>query len=130
MTDAILILFLIALTAVFIYGVRRSWLRSAHLTKRIATYADHPRDPAVIDVIYEDLQADSRLRRLLEKHDATRDDISAIYHKLLQWGNFKKRRHFIPISSFYFVGSLSYLLQHKDEDAKTITMKMLNYFHI
>lgn len=130
MKNALLILFLVALTVFFLYGVRRSWQRSAHLTKRIAAYADHPHDPAIIDLIFGDLQQDRRLRRLLAAHHATKEDIARIYQKLLQWGNFKKRRHFIPISSFYFAGSLSHLLQHKDDDAKTLTMKMLNYFHI
>lgn len=130
MTNIILIFFLAALTVFFIYGIRRSWRRSAHLAKRIAAYADKPHDPSIVDIIYKDLQQDSRLRRLLEKHQAKKDDIAAIYQKLLQWANFKKRRHFIPISSFYFTGSLSYLLKHKDDDAKKITMKMLNYFHI
>ncbi|BEU87630.1 hypothetical protein TAMA11512_10940 [Selenomonas sp. TAMA-11512] len=130
MANFILLLFILALTIFFICGVHRSWQRSAHLTKLIAEYAEKPHDPAILDIIYEDLQRDSRLNRLLKKHNATKEDISVIYHKLLQWGNFKKRRHFIPISSFYFKGSLSYLLKHKDADAKTITMKMFNYFHI
>ena len=84
----------------------------------------------LIDRIYDYANSDFRLKKLVKKHQATRDDFMIIFEKLIYWGNFKKRKRYLPVNSFFFYGSLSYLLEHKDDDAKKLTMKMMNYFHI
>ena len=53
-----------------------------------------------------------------------------LFQKLLLWANFKKGRRFVPISAFFFAGSLAYLLRNKDAEPKRLAMKMMNFFHI
>lgn len=130
MLNTFLLFLLAALCILFILQMRRSLKRSTLINHLINEYIERPEDPALIDAIYTHCLADRRLRRLLQKHGATREDIEKLYQKLLLWANFKKGRRFVPISSFFFVGSLSYLLRHKEEDAKKLSMRMMNIFHI
>lgn len=96
----------------------------------IREYEHNLHDPVLIEKIYSYCMSDWRLRSIMKKYQANPGDIKAIYEKLLIWGNFKKYSRFIPISSFFYTTSLKYLLKHKDGDAKKITMKMMNFFHI
>lgn len=130
MLKTLLFFLFAALCLLFVLQMRRSLKRSTLVNNLINEYIDRPEDPALIDAIYAHCLADRRLARLLKKHGATRQDIEMLYRKLLLWANFKKGRRFVPISSFFFVGSLSYLLRHKDEDAKKLAMRMMNIFHI
>ena len=96
----------------------------------INTYEHDLENPKLIDEIYAYCQQDWRLRRIVEKNQAQREDFQQLYEKLLLWGNFKKGRRFVPISSFFFTTSLDYLLKNRDGDPKKLTMKMMNFFHI
>ena len=60
----------------------------------------------------------------------TRTDVEMLFQKLLVWANFRKGRRFVPISSFFFAGSLAYLLRNKDAEPKKLAMRMMNFFHI
>ena len=68
--------------------------------------------------------------KIREELDNILEDMEKIYQKLLLWGNFHKGRRFVPITSFLYVYTLNYLCQHKDGDAKELTMKCMNFLHI
>ena len=66
----------------------------------------------------------------MKKYQISPDDIEALYQKLIIWGNYRKGRRFVPISSFFYVYTLEYLIKNKNEDAKKLTMRCMNFFHI
>ena len=88
------------------------------------------KSPQLIDEIFDFITKDRRLSLIIKKYNADKNDIKALYKKLLIWGDFRKYNRFVPITSFFYAGALDYLLQHKDDDAKSLTMKMMNYFNI
>ena len=130
MADYIWAVFLAALILVFWWSMRRSLRRSTVTNRLITEYMDKLQDPALIDEIFTYCQQDWRLRRIMKKYEARQEDFKIIYDKLLLWGNFKKGRRFVPISSFFFTTSLEYLLKNQEGDPKKLTMKMMNFFHI
>ena len=83
----------------------------------------------LLDKMYDYGCHDFRLKRIIEKYHATRQDYEDIFDKLFHWANFRKRRRYIPINSFFFVSSLEKILKHKDMDSKKLTQKMMNHFH-
>ena len=83
----------------------------------------------LLDKMYDYGCQDFRLKRIIEKYHATRQDYEDIFDKLFHWANFRKRRRYIPINSFFFVSSLETILKHKDIDSKKLTQKMMNHFH-
>ena len=130
MTNIILLLCLILLVLLFILQMRRSLRRSTLVNSLINEYIDHLDDPALIDTIYAYCTSDWRLQRIMKRYDGTRTDIAMLFQKLLVWTNFRKGRRFVPISAFFFAGSLAYLLRNKDAEPKKLAMKMMNFFHI
>ena len=130
MTNIILLLCLILLILLFILQMRRSLRRSTLVNALINEYIEHLDDPALIDAIYAHCTSDWRLRRIMKRFGGTRADIEMLFKKLLIWANFKKGRRFVPISSFFFAGSLAYLLRNKDAEPKKLAMRMMNFFHI
>ena len=130
MTNIILLLCLILLVLLFILQMRRSLRRSTLVNSLINEYSERPDDPALIDAIYAYCTSDWRLRRIMKRFGGTRADIEMLFKKLLVWANFKKGRRFVPISSFFFAGSLAYLLRNKDAEPKKLAMRMMNFFHI
>ena len=130
MTNIILLLCLGLLTALFILQMRRSLKRSTLVNSLINEYSERPDDPALIDAIYAYCASDWRLRRIMKRYGGTRADIEMLFQKLLVWANFRKGRRFVPISSFFFAGSLAYLLRNKDAEPKKLAMRMMNFFHI
>ena len=130
MTDSIWAIFLAGLVLLFAWSMRRALRRSTVTNRLITEYIDRLQDPKLIVEIYAYCQQDGRLRRLVERNQAQREDFQQLYEKLLLWGNFKKGRRFVPISSFFFTTSLDYLLKNRDGDPKKLTMKMMNFFHI
>ena len=83
----------------------------------------------LLDKMYDYGCQDFRLKRIIEKYHATQQDYEDIFDKLFHWANFRKRRRYIPINSFFFVSSLETILKHKDIDSKKLTQKMMNHFH-
>ena len=130
MLNTLLLIALGLLTALFILQMRRSLKRSTLINLLINEYIDHLDDPALIDAIYAYCTSDWRLRRIMKRYGGTRTDIEELFQKLLVWANFRKGRRFVPISSFFFAGSLAYLLRNKDAEPKKLAMRMMNFFHI
>jgi hypothetical protein len=130
MLNTLLLIALGLLTALFILQMRRSLKRSTLVNLLINEYIDHLDDPALIDTIYAYCTSDWRLRRIMKRYGGTRTDIEELFQKLLIWANFRKGRRFVPISAFFFAGSLAYLLRNKDAEPKKLAMKMMNFFHI
>lgn len=118
------------LSIIFLLEMHHSVQRSNINSRLIKTYRTDLHNKKLIDDIYDYCQKDWKLRRIIKKYDLTVDDIEKIYQKLLLWGNFHKGRRFVPITAFLYVCTLEYLGQHKNEDAKALTMKCMNYLHI
>lgn len=120
-----LVLFLIVALEMY-----HSLKRSETTNRLIRTYIDDLGNERLFDEIYDYCQKDFKLKRIMKKHGATKEDIKFLHKKLLTWGNIKKGRRFVPITSFFYAYSLNYLLEHREDDDKKVTMRMLNFFHI
>ena len=124
----LIILFLLAV--LFLFEMRHSLRRSSETNRLITKYIDDRQNKELIGEIYRYCLRDFKLRRIMKKYQISPDDIEALYQKLLIWGNFRKGRRFVPISSFFYVYTLEYLIKNKNEDAKKLTMRCMNFFHI
>ena len=120
---------LAALVLYFIFAVRRSMRMSNAAVALIKKYERDKKNPKLIEEIFAALNSDVLLSRILKQHKATVKDISKLHAKLMKWGDFRKYNRYIPITSFFNVSTLEYLLSHKDDDAKSLTEKMMNHFH-
>lgn len=118
------------LSIIFLLEMRHSLQRSNVNTRLIEKYRDDLQNKELPAEIYAYCQQDYKLRRVSQKYDLTEADVKKIYQKLLLWGNFHKGRRFVPITAFLYVCTLEYLCQHKNDDAKTLTMKCMNLLHI
>ena len=126
----LVILLFVFLCVIFFWEMRHSLKRSAESDRLIRQYEQDLDNKQLIQDIYAYCTKDWKLRRIMKKHAVSPADIDVIYHKLLRWGNFKKGRRFVPISSFFYVYTLNYLVTHKTEKAKVLTMRCMNFFHI
>ena len=126
----VLILLIALLSIIFLLEMRHSMRRSNANSRLIEKYRDDLQNKELPAEIYAFCRQDYKLRRIVKKHDLTLEDIEKIYQKLLIWGNFHKGRRFVPITAFLYVCTLDYLCQHKDGDAKELTMKCMNFLHI
>ena len=95
----------------------------------INTYEHDLENPKLIDEMYEFCWQDRKLKKVMKKYQPTKEDFNRLYHRLLVWGNFRKYHRFVPISSFFAVYPLEYLLTHQDLDDKALNMRMMNFFH-
>ena len=118
------------LSIIFLLEMRHSLQRSYMNSRLIEKYQDDLHNKKLLAEIYAYCQQDYKLRRIIRKYALTIDDVEKIYQKLLLWGNFHKGRRFVPITAFLYVCTLEYLCQHKNDDAKAITMKCMNFLHI
>ena len=125
-----LIIVLIAATIIFIFGTRRALIMSKKSVALIEKYENDKNNPALIQEIFDTLREDFRCKKILNKYNATPDDIKKLHNKLMKWGDFRKYNRYVPITSFFNVTTLEYLLAHKKDDAKSLTEKMMNHFHI
>lgn len=119
----------VALVVYFVFAIRRSMRMSGASVKLIEKYENDKLNPQLIDEIFAAISDDALLSRILKQHNATRRDISKLHAKLMKWGDFRKYNRYIPITSFFNVRTLDYLLKHKNDDAKSLTEKMMNHFH-
>jgi len=126
----VFILLIAILSIIFLLEMRHSLRRSNMNSHLIEKYRNDLQNKELLTEIYAFCQQDYKLRRIIQKHNITYDDIEKLYQKLLLWGNFHKGRRFVPITSFLYVCTLNYLGQHKNDDAKELTMKCMNYLHI
>lgn len=122
---------IIALIAiVFVYEETRQIKKLNKVNELINTYEHDLENPKLIDEIYAYCQKDRKLKKIMQKYNPTKEDFHRLFHRLLVYGNFRKYKRFIPISSFFAVYPLEYLLTHQDKTDKELTMKMMNFFHI
>ena len=121
---------LLALTIFFVVEIRRTLRVSGKAVELIEKYLSDRNKDELINAIFEFVMKDRRLRKIVEKHSVTRDDFARLHDKLLMWGDFRKYNRYVPITSFFYASSLNYLLEHRADDAKSLTQEMMNYFHI
>ena len=119
----------VALVVYFIFAIRRSMRMSSASVALIEKYEHDKDNPQLIEDIFAAISSDVLLRRILKSHNATTKDISRLHAKLMKWGDFRKYNRYVPITSFFNVHTLEYLLSHKNDDAKSLTQKMMNHFH-
>ena len=119
----------VVVTIIFIAGTYRAFRMSKKSVALIEKYYDDKKNPRLVEEIFTAINEDFFLRRILRKHGADLSDIADLHKKLLKWGDFRKYNRYIPITSFFNVTTLEYLLTHKDDDAKSLTEKMMNHFH-
>ncbi|MBQ7705927.1 MAG: hypothetical protein IJT73_10995 [Selenomonadaceae bacterium] len=126
----VLLLILTIAAVIFIFGTWRALKMSKKSVALIEKYENDKKNPALIQEIFDALREDFRLNKILQQHNATLDDIKILHRKLMKWGDFRKYNRYVPITSFFNVTTLKYLLEHKNDDAKSLTEKMMNHFHI
>ena len=119
-----------AVLIIFLLGIRRALKMSRKSVELISKYENDKNNPALIEEIYNALSEDFILNKVLQEHCATIGDIKKLHSKLMERGDFRKYNRYVPITSFFNRTALKYLLEHKDEDAKSLTEKMMNHFHI
>ena len=126
------VLFMIGMVVLFYYSMRRAIRRDNYINHLVIEFYDEMRmkQPELIEEMYKYCTSDFKLKKIVEKYDATPETFTKIFEKLIYWGNVKKRKRYVPIYSFFYASSLEYILKHQDDDAKSITMKMMNHFHI
>lgn len=120
---------LVALVVYFIFAIRRTLRMSKASVALIEKYENDKLNPQLIEEIFAAINSDVLLSRIIKRHKATKHDISRLHAKLIKWGDFRKYNRYIPITSFFNVHTLEYLLEHKGDDAKSLTEKMMNHFH-
>ena len=130
MNEFLLVVLLLLVTFVFLTGICRAYLMSKKSVALISKYENDKRNPKLVHEIFSIISKDYYLGNILKKHKATEKDIFALHKKLMKWGDFRKYNRYIPITSFFNKSTLKYLLEHKDDDAKSLTEKMMNHFHI
>ena len=120
---------LVALVIYFVFAIRRTLKMSKASVALIEKYENDKRNPKLIDEIFAAISDDVLLSRILKRHGATRQDIQRLHAKLIKWGDFRKYNRYVPITSFFNVHTLEYLLEHKNDDAKSLTEHVMNHFH-
>lgn len=128
--EKILMMMMMVLTIYFILEIHHSLKRSKKTVELINKYWEDKNSEELIDEIYEYLINDRKLTKIMKKYGADRKDINELYKKLKMLGDFRKYNRYVPITSFFYSGALEYLLKHKEDDAKKLTIKMMNYFNI
>ena len=126
----VFMLLIALLSIIFLLEMRHSLRRSNQNTYLIEKYRHDLHNKNLLAEIYAYCQQDYKLRRIVRKYALSVDDVEKLYQKLLLWGNFHKGHRFVPITAFLYVCTLEYLCQHKNDDAKAITMKCMNFLHI
>ena len=127
--DIFLDIALVALVIYFVFAIRRTLKMSRASVALIEKYENDKQNPQLIEDIFAAISDDALLKRILKRHNATQRDISRLHAKLMKWGDFRKYNRYVPITSFFNVHTLEYLLKHKNDDAKSLTEKMMNHFH-
>lgn len=126
----ILSLLLIGLFVLMGYELWRQLKKSNTVRRLIDTYEHDTENPKLIEEMYDFCSKDRKLKKIVQKYNATPEDFDMLYHKLLIIGNFRKINRFVPISSFFAVYTLDYLLSHQDEDYFKMTKRMMNFFNV
>ena len=117
------------LIVVFLIETRHNLKRDSAAFRLVEQYEKDLGNPALVDAIVDFVENDWKLKRVWRREHGTKDDVRRLIKHLMLWGNMRKGRRFIPITSFFYVGSLEYLLKHKDGEPKKLAMKMMQIFH-
>ena len=117
------------LIVVFLIETRHNLKRDSAAFRLVEQYEKDLGNPALVDEIVGFVENDWKLKRVWRREHGTKDDVRRLIKHLMLWGNMRKGRRFIPITSFFYVGSLEYLLKHKDGEPKKLAMKMMQIFH-
>jgi len=120
---------LVLLIALFGFETWHNLKRDKAAVELVDQYEKDLGNPALVDAIVAFIEQDWKLKRVWRRENGTKDDVRGLIKHLMLWGNMRKGRRFIPITSFFYVGSLEYLLQHKDGEPKQLAMKMMQIFH-
>ena len=126
----IFILFLAVVTIIFFLGTFRTFRMSKISVGLIEKYEKDKNNPELIDEIFQEINKDFFLARIFKKNSAEKKDIKILHDKLMKFGDFRKYNRYVPITSFFNVSTLDYLLKHKSDDAQSLTEKVMNHFHI
>ena len=126
----VFMIFLLAVTIIFLLGIFRSFRMSKISVSLIAKYENDKNNPELIDEIFSEINKDFFLARVFKKNSGTKKDIELLHKKLMEWGDFRKYNRYVPITSFFNVTTLDYLLKNKKNDSQTLTKKVMNHFHI
>ncbi|MBR6012965.1 MAG: hypothetical protein IK062_04180 [Selenomonadaceae bacterium] len=124
------ILFLSVVTIIFLLGIFRTFRMSKISVGLIEKYENDKKNPALIDDIFSEINKDFFLARVFKRNFGEKKDIELLHKKLMKWGDFRKYNRYVPITSFFNVNTLDYLLKHKNDDAQKLTEKVMNHFHI
>ena len=127
--DILLTVLLSLLAVIFLLEMRHSLRRSSAAFALVEEYEHDLGNPELAKKIYAFIESDWKLRRVLRREGGRLEDIRHLIKRLMLWGNMRKGRRFIPITSFFYVTSLRYLLRHRDEEPKKLAMRMMNFFH-
>ena len=129
-----LLLVLVIFIIYFAWEMKRSLHRSSVTNELVQRYAEKSlsteEQRELIAAIYAYCASDWKLKRIIRRYGATEEDFLKIYGRLRVWGNIRKRRRYVPISSFFYVYTLEYLLKHPEEDEKKMALKCLKFFHM
>ena len=117
------------LIVVFLIETRHNLKRDSAAFRLVEQYEKDLGNPALVDEIVGFVENDWKLNRVWRREHGTKDDVRRLIKHLMLWGNMRKGRRFIPITSFFYVGSLEYLLKHRDGEPKQLAMKMMQIFH-
>lgn len=126
----ILGIFLAVLAVIFLREMRHNIHRSAVSGHLINKYRDDYENPALYDELYEYMASDYKLKKIVARYNVTCADVAALSKKLKIWGDFHKDRRYVPVSAFFYVCTLEYIVANKDGDPKKLTEKCMNYFHM
>ena len=127
-----LVFVLLLLSTLFIFEMKRSLERSSMTNRLIKRYAGEipgPERKELIGLIYDYCARDRKLKKIIKKYQATEEDFMKAYKKLLREADMVKGRRYVPISSFFYVYTLEYILAHPEEEGRKLAMKCLNFFH-
>ena len=127
--NILLNILLCVLVIYFVFAINRSMRMSKISVSLIEKYENDKKNPQLIEEIFAAISDDVLLKRIIKRHNATKRDIGRLHAKLMKWGDFRKYNRYVPITSFFNVSTLEYLLEHKNDDAKALTEKMMNHFH-
>ena len=129
-----LLLVLMIFIIYFAWEMKRSLHRSSVTNELVQRYAEKSlsteEQGELIAAIYAYCASDWKLKRIIRRYGAAEEDFLKIYRRLRVWGDIRKRRRYVPISSFFYVYTLEYLLKHPEEDEKKMALKCLKFFHM
>ena len=110
----IFIFLLAVVTIIFLLGTFRTFRISKISVGLIEKYEKDKNNPELINEIFSEISKDFFLGRVFKKNFGTKKDIELLHRKLMKWGDFRKYNRYVPITSFFNVTTLEYLLKHKN----------------